>query len=81
MSPHPNLWDERLRGLRNTLDNYDGDYLTAVVTLNAYRDTIRDLLEYWEEHQRPTATNSATASPTSNDGPAFSTTTPRGTRK
>lgn len=51
MSPHPNLWDERLQGLRNTLDNYDGDYLTAVVLLNAYRDTIRDLLDYWEEHQ------------------------------
>ena len=26
MSPHPNLWDENLRGLRNTLDNYDGDF-------------------------------------------------------
>ena len=51
MSPHPNLWDENLRGLRNTLDNYDGDYLTAVVILNTYRDTFRDLLEYWEEQQ------------------------------
>lgn len=51
MSQYPNLWDEKLQGLRNTLDNYDGDYLTAVVTLNAYRDTIRDLLDYWQEHQ------------------------------